>query len=216
MVMVMMLATALAVQEFSSGQGPLPDVPRVRSDDLARARRIVQPAEQSVTIVAAGVRSTSAKLGPLIDDGIGRSKTFANLVTAIEATDGIVYVEEGGCPPGVAACLEWRVTLAGAYRILFVRIPSGRAAIEVIASIGHELQHALEVLQNRSLRRNSDIVLFYHTPGTIRGVPRAAETRAATTAGNAVLRELRRSHERERDVQRQQSVRNGRGDESGR
>ena len=152
----------------------------------------------SLTIVPR-VRSTSAKLSALIDDGVARSKTFANLVTAIEATDGIVYVEEGECPRGVAACLEWRVTLARAYRILFVRIASDRADIEVIASIGHELQHALEVLQNRSLRRNSDIVLFYHTPGTIRPVPRAAETRAATTAGDTVRRELRRSQAQERD-----------------
>ena len=153
----------------------------------------------SLTIVVPRVRSTSANLRALIDDGVARSKTFANLVTAIEATDGIVYVEEGECPRGVAACLEWRVTLARAYRMLFVRIGSDRDDIEVIASIGHELHHALEVLRNRSLRRDSDIVLFYHTPGTIRPVPRAAETPAATTAGDTVFRELRRSHARKRD-----------------
>jgi hypothetical protein len=207
MVMVMMLATALAVQGPSAGTGPdrLRDVPRVRSDDPTLARPIIHAAQKaqersgSLTSVVPRVRSTSAKLRALIDDGAARSMTFANLITEIEATDGIVYVEEGDCPRGVAACLEWRVTLARAYRILFVRIASDRAAVEVIASIGHELQHALEVLQNRSLRRNSDIVLFYHTPGTIRGVPRAAETRAATAAGDTVLRELRRSPARKRD-----------------
>lgn len=153
----------------------------------------------SLTVVVPRVRSASARLSALIDDGAARSKTFANLITEIEATDGIVYIEEGDCRHGVAACLEWRVTLAGAYRMLFVRIASDRAADKVIASIGHELQHALEVLQNRSLRRNSDIVLFYHTPGTIGWVPRAAETPAATTAGHTVSRELRRSPGRKRD-----------------
>ena len=190
MVMVMMLATAVAVQGPSLGPGP---------DRLRDVPASAQEPSGSLTIMVPRVRSTSAKLSALIGDGAARSKTFANLITAIEATDGIVYVEEGECPRGVAACLEWRVTLARAYRILFVRIASDRAAIEVIASIGHELQHALEVLQNRSLRRNSDIVFFYHKPGTIGGVPRAAETRAATTAGDTVLRELRRSPGRKWD-----------------
>ena len=190
MVMVMMLATAVAVQGPSLGDGP---------DRLRDMPAAAQEPSGASTIMVPRVRSTSAKLSALIGDGAARSQTFANLITAIEATDGIVYVEEGKCPRGVAACLEWRVTLADAYRILFVRIASNRAAIEVIASIGHELQHALEVLQNRSLRCNSDIVLFYHTPGTIRGVPRAVETPAATTAGDTVFRELRRSSGRKRD-----------------
>jgi hypothetical protein len=190
MVMVMMLATAIAVQGPSLGPGP---------DRLRDVPAAAQEPSGSLTSVIPRVRSSSAKLSALIDDGAARSKTFANLITEIEATDGIVYVEEGDCRHGVASCLEWRVTLASAYRILFVRIAFDRAHIEVIASIGHELQHALEVLQNRSLRRNSDIVLFYHTPGTIGGVPRAAETGAATTAGNTVFRELRRPPGRERD-----------------
>src|SRR5688572_11558863 len=81
-------------------------------------------AAPSTTVTVAGVRPSSPQLKALIDDGVARSKTFTNLVRAIEATDGIVFVEEGRCPSAVAACLEWRVRLAGSYRILFVRIAS--------------------------------------------------------------------------------------------
>jgi hypothetical protein len=137
------------------------------------------------------VRSGSGRLSALIADATEESPTFKALVTAIAATDGIVLVEEGTCRPGVLACLAWRVTLAGRYRILHVMVEAGRPDIELIASIGHELRHALEVLEDPSLRSAGAIRLFY-----MRGKPespRAVETHAAQSAGDAIYREIRRS-----------------------
>jgi hypothetical protein len=114
------------------------------------------------------------------------------LIIAIEATDGIVLIEEGRCRRRVPACLTWRVTLAGRYRILQVLLDSQRSEIELIASIGHELRHALEVLQDPSLRSTGAIRLFY-----VRLMggdsPRTFETEVARAAGDAVYREMRRS-----------------------
>jgi hypothetical protein len=126
----------------------------------------------------------------LIAEATEKSPTLMALVTAIAATDGIVLVEEGTCRRGVPACLAWRVTLAGRYRILHVLVESGRPDIELIASIGHELRHALEVLGDPSLRSTGAIHLFY-TRG--KGPARIVETEAARSAGDAVYREMRRS-----------------------
>ena len=93
MVMVMMLGTAVAVQGPSFGPGP----DRLRDVPVA-----AQEPSGSLTIMVSGVRSSSPQLKALIDDGVARSKTFTDLVRAIEATDGIVFVEEGRCPGGVA------------------------------------------------------------------------------------------------------------------
>jgi hypothetical protein len=96
----------------------------------------------------------------------------------------------------VPACLVWRVTPAGPYRILHVRLDSGRPDIELMASIGHELRHALEVLEDSSLRSAAAMYLFY-TRGKDT-TPRTFETGAAQSTGDAVYREIRRSRGKKR------------------
>ena len=142
------------------------------------------------------VRSGSARLAALIHEATMRSPTFTSLVEAISATDGIVFVDEGTCPRALMACLRWQVTLAGPYRLLFVTINPQRSDTDLMASVGHELQHALEVLSNPSVRSNADIHFLYMrgpSPETLRAV----ETAAAQAATNAILVELRRSRVRE-------------------
>jgi hypothetical protein len=150
--------------------------------------------QQSTTSVTGypRVRSSSERVSALIAEAIEESSTFKALIAAIEATDGIVLVEEGACPHRVPACLAWRVTPAGPHRILQVLLDSRKPDIELIASIGHELRHALEVLQDASLRSTGAIRLFYMR---LMGgdSPRTFETDAARAAGDAVYREMRRS-----------------------
>ena len=138
------------------------------------------------------IRSSSAKLASLISEAKERSPTFSALVTAIEATDGIVFVQDGRCRQGRQACLTWRVTLAGPYRMLFVRLDARKSDLDLMASAGHELRHALEVLADASLRSTEAIHFFY-----MRGLSpesfRTAETAAAEATGNAVFLEVQRS-----------------------
>jgi hypothetical protein len=150
------------------------------------------PTAASTAEAVPRVRSDSPRLRGLIDTALASSATFRQLVHAIEATDGIVFVEEGPCVRGVVrACLEHRVTLAGGYRLLFARTAVDRSDIDIMASIGHELQHALEVLAYGYLRSNEAIRLFYR-PVMSPQIARSAETLAAQAAGDAVARELRR------------------------
>jgi len=59
------------------------------------------------------VRSTSARLHALIRKGSELSPTFEGLLASIEATDGIVYVDEGKCPHSVSACLAHQGSAVG-------------------------------------------------------------------------------------------------------
>jgi hypothetical protein len=139
------------------------------------------------------VRSSDKTLTALIDEAMTGSPTFRKLVAALDATDGVVFVEKGQCRRGVPACLTGRVTLAGRYRFLFVLIGTRRPSADVVAAIGHELQHALEVLAEPSLRSHGAIYLYYVRRGAVPEYPLARETAAAEAAGYAVFRELQQS-----------------------
>ena len=54
------------------------------------------------------VRSEDPSITALIERGLTHSPTLRRLVASVEASDGIVYVESGRCPGGVAACLNCR------------------------------------------------------------------------------------------------------------
>jgi hypothetical protein len=112
------------------------------------------------------------------------------LVDTINASDGIVYVEAGRCRYS-RACLTG-VSTAGEYRMLWVTIDTRRVDSELIASIGHELQHAIEILSNPDVRSTAAMYIFYSRFAKRIGTGRGAfETAAATKVGNAVREEFR-------------------------
>lgn len=135
------------------------------------------------------VRAPGAALATLIQEAAARSRTFRGLVEAIENSDGIVYVEDGKCGRGVRACLKG-VTVAGAHRILRVRVDTNKPDWDLMGSIGHELQHAVEVLGNPNVTSTTAMYWFYQREG--RRVPCGFETDAAIRAGEQVRREVRR------------------------
>ena len=141
--------------------------------------------------VGARVRSTDAVIRALIAEAASLSQTFRRLVDTIEGTDGIVYVEPGTCGHGVRACLMMNVTHAANYRILRILIDMRRKPRELMGSIGHELRHAIEVLENRALVDTATVYLFYSQWGRADGQP--FETSAAIEAGFAVRNEIESS-----------------------
>ena len=134
------------------------------------------------------VRSTHAYIRAMIDEAATRSATLRRLVSAIADTNGIVYVEQGDCGHSVRACLTLSVTPAGDYRFLRVLIDARQPDWEVMSSIGHELQHALEVLSEPSLTTSERIYLFFMREGVTMG--ESFETPEAIRAGDAVRNEV--------------------------
>jgi hypothetical protein len=127
-------------------------------------------------------------IGALIREATGRSATFRRLVETIDASDGIVYVEHGKCRRGAQAYLVLTVTMAGPHRVLRIVVNKRRDPTTVMAAIGHELRHAVEVLNDRAVTSNRAIYFFYQREGTS-GSGRF-ETAAAVQAGSQVFAEL--------------------------
>jgi hypothetical protein len=128
------------------------------------------------------VRSSHAYIRAMIDEAVLRSATFHGLVAAIEATNGIVYVELGVCVHKLRASLTLDVTAAATYRILRVIVDARQPDWDVMASIGHELRHALEVLENPALVDTASVYLFYAQgrEGTTTHLKRAPQSTAAS------------------------------------
>ena len=134
------------------------------------------------------VRGANARLDAVIAEAITRSQTFRRLVDRIVATDGIVYIAEGECGQGVRACLLTTVTIAGPNRLLRIAVDPRKSDEELIGSIGHELQHALEVLSNHYVRSSSAAILRLKEMCSACGL--RFETDAAVRAGDAIRAEL--------------------------
>jgi hypothetical protein len=144
------------------------------------------PADQGPAIPR--VRSENPLLSAAIVQGAKRSATFHRLIEAINATDGLVYVLEGRCGQGLRACLHMSLELSGKNRLLRIVVNPRRApGCELIGSIGHELQHALEALSNPNIRTSFGLSSFFHQIGP--EGPRRFETPEAIQVGLAVEKE---------------------------
>jgi hypothetical protein len=111
-------------------------------------------------------------------------------VAAIEATDGIVYFRVGTCGR-LRACLVHQISVAGTHRVLNIIVDAQHHDLSLMGAIGHELQHALEVLGDARIRTDAALFAFYKLHGLeVKGV---IETRTAIAAGDAVRDEIRRS-----------------------
>jgi hypothetical protein len=134
------------------------------------------------------VRSSHPYIRAMIGEASQRSATFRGLVEAIEKTDGIVYVEQGECGHRVTACLTMSIAAAAEFRFLRVLVDARQPDWDVMASIGHELRHALEVLSEAALKSTESIILYYFREGMTMGD--TFETSAAIRAGDAVKNEV--------------------------
>jgi hypothetical protein len=128
-------------------------------------------------------------IGLLLQEGAEHSATFRRLVETIDATDGLVYVEHGRCGHQVRACLALTVHVAGPHRMLRIVVDPRRDHDELLAAIGHELQHAIEALSDPHVTDDHTIYNFFsRLAPTDNG---RFETTAAIDVGLDVFAELR-------------------------
>ena len=135
------------------------------------------------------VRSENPMIAQLITDALCASVTFRGLVAAIDATNGIVYVESGKCRYGSQACLAHSIQVAGPHRILHVVVNTRRDREGLIGAIGHELQHAMEVLSEPGITTRQG--MFYRLFGMSMSTTGRFESKEAIEAGIQIEHELR-------------------------
>jgi hypothetical protein len=135
------------------------------------------------------VRAESSEITAVIQDASARSKTFRDLLGRIETTDGLVYVEAGKCGHSVRACLSLSVKVAGPNRVLRIQVDARLKDCELIEGIGHELQHAIEILRDPHVTdMHSAYSMFEQIGKTDSG---RFETRDALHVGEEVGNECR-------------------------
>ena len=137
------------------------------------------------------VRSHSPEVAALIRGASDASATFRRLIATIDDTDGLVYVDDGKCGHGVQACLPLTVQVSGPFRVLRIKVDARRRDCTLMALVGHELQHAIELLSDPHVTDgvSAYFLLDRLAPGGPISDRGSFETAAAERAGLDVRRE---------------------------
>jgi hypothetical protein len=136
------------------------------------------------------VRSNNDRIIKLLNDGVRRSRTFADLVTKIHASNVIVYVEpSNSLPIGMAGRILLQTT-AGHQRYLRIQVRGMLTSDHLISIIGHELRHAVEVAADESVVDDAGLKALYKRIGHMSNGTRGFDTDAAQDAGRKVRDEL--------------------------
>jgi hypothetical protein len=143
----------------------------------------------------ARVRVSHPRLARLLEAGEGRSATLRDLVARLQLSDVIVHLE--GAPPGhpIAGGMQF-VGAVALTRYVRVTVRADLPAEALMALIGHELRHAVEVAENPEIRDEPSFRNYYQEWGrpSHRGRTVTYDTRAAVEAGQRVAVELRLTH----------------------
>ena len=140
----------------------------------------------------ARIRPQDPRLADLIRTGISRSATFRDIVKRIEAGNLIVYVSlSPTMRASLAGKLTW-MTKSGMFRYVRATINTEQSADQMIATLAHELQHALEVAGDETVIDQRSLAGLYKRIGrpSTTGVTAGFETVAAQETGLQVRREL--------------------------
>jgi hypothetical protein len=136
------------------------------------------------------VRTTDRNVERLLRTGVARSPTFASLMSHLNGTDVIVYVEAVPTLPTTLAGRLLLMPFANHQRYLRIQIAFAGTQNELIALIGHELRHAVEVADATNVRTESELVTLYKRIGNRTRDLHSYETNAAQTTASVVRREL--------------------------
>lgn len=151
----------------------------------------------SSTLAAAGrdggarLRPQDNRLAEVLREGAARSATFKALVDRIESSNVIVYAALNPImKPHLSGMLTW-MTRAGNFRYVRASINTDLTFDQTIATLAHELRHAVEVIEDESVIDETSLVTLYRRIGHQSSTTESHwETVAAQQAGFQVRREI--------------------------
>jgi hypothetical protein len=144
-----------------------------------------------LTAIDRRVRTTDRRIQSLLAQGARQSSTFAALLTALNRTDVIVYIEPvSNLPATLAGRLLLLPVTTGQQRYLRIQVARTAAANDLIATIAHELRHALEIAEAPDVRDQRALARLYQQIGQAGTGAHAYDTAAAQTTGRVVRQEL--------------------------
>ena len=135
------------------------------------------------------VRGVGTLVPGLLRTGFTDSRTFATLLTRLEQSDVIVYVED---VPRLPGALDGRLLMlppAHGYRYLRIQVALHGSSRDIIATIAHELRHAIEVADASTVVDQDGLAALYRRIGLDHGHD-LYDTVEAQEIGRLVLKEL--------------------------
>src|SRR4029453_4436290 len=105
------------------------------------------------------VRSTDPRVQYFLRIGAAESQTFRSLLTTLADSDLIVHVQS--VDRLMTAGQTYFVTATPAVRYVRIEVMFRGNVNEIVALIGHELQHAVEIAQEPRIRDRQALSLFY-------------------------------------------------------
>ncbi|MEO8680040.1 MAG: hypothetical protein ABI665_13390 [Vicinamibacterales bacterium] len=138
------------------------------------------------------VRPQDARLTALLQEGMLRSRSLHALVDRIETSDVYVYIALDHLMKSyLAGRLTW-MGQSNEFRYLRASINFDLSSDQVISTIAHELQHAVEVLDDQAVVDERSLVALYKRIGKPSRLELNSgwETDAAREMGYQVRREL--------------------------
>lgn len=150
-------------------------------------------AVRSETAVAAGaprVRALDELAAELLADGRRRSETLTQLLTTLQRTNVIVYIQTTmNLPVGCDGALQF-MSAAGGLRYVRASIDATKTRDVMISMIAHELQHALELAGARDVRSADAFRALFRKADMSRPLSSWVDSAEARDVGKRVRREL--------------------------
>jgi hypothetical protein len=151
----------------------------------------LQEASRAVPLVR--LKPADPEMRRLISDGFDRSATFRALVEAIHRTNGVVIVQYGLCANGRFRSCVTNVDGDRDRRSVRIKVNTRANDDRLIATIAHELHHAIEILSDPDVASPEAVLALYRRIGTgpcRQGLSEACETDAALRVEALVNDEL--------------------------
>jgi hypothetical protein len=155
----------------------------IQAPDLCVARQTL-PAQ---------VRPLTCRTAALMIDGMARSATLCREIDRIGELNGIVYIKDAyyvdpRTKRVLSGALSHEITMAGAHRVLHLTV-APESGDRPLVTLGHELQHAIEVLEAEDVTTEGAVDRLFERIGARVGGS-VMETETAVDVGRAVAREL--------------------------
>lgn len=140
------------------------------------------------------IRAMQPRVEKLLTAGMERSASFRRLVDRIEQSDLIVYVEaRRDLRDGLGASMRF-LSRSATHRFVHIRLNAALSPATLVALLGHELQHVVEVADNPQVQSADDMRAFYRQAG-LRTGDDSYDTEAARAMGYQVRAEMLRGRD---------------------
>jgi hypothetical protein len=150
----------------------------------------VRSARDLLAMESRRIRSSERRVNALLEEGVRRSPSFADLVARIHRTNVIVYIETTHQLGSETVGRIQLQAVAGGQRYLRMQVRALMQGDFVIAVIAHELHHALEVAADSTVIDDATLTALYQRIGHALHGERGFDTEAARATGFRVRDEL--------------------------